>query len=116
MLHRSTKSHLLYSYCQFELAKKFGQQTHITLYRGCNKLSDYETFEILEDGERIVLLNNVNSFSSSQERADEFGDYVMEVQIPLTKIAFYNALLPGLLSSEDEYMVIGGLYKVRMAV
>jgi len=109
-----TQLDLLYSYCQFELARKFGNQTHITLYRGCNNISDYETFDKLNDGQRTVLLNNLNSFSASQERADEFGDHIMEVKIPLSKISFYNALMPGMLASEAEYVVIGGLYKIRL--
>ena len=109
-----TQLDLLYTYCQLELEKKYGNQAHITLYRGFNKLSDYETFAKTREGCQTVLLNNVNSFSASRERADEFGDYVMQVNIPLSKIIFYKALLPGMLAGEDEYVVIGGLYHVKL--
>jgi NAD+--dinitrogen-reductase ADP-D-ribosyltransferase len=35
--------------------------------------------------------------------------------VPLAKLAFFHSLLPGMLRSEDEYVVIGGLYRVRLA-
>ena len=64
---------------------------------------------------RIVLLNNVSSFSRSRERAGEFGDTILSVDVPLSKLAFFSELLPGMLKAEDEYVVIGGLYRVRLA-
>lgn len=42
-----------------------------------------------------VLLNNRGSLSANRERADEFGDYILEVRVPLPKI-FFNLLLPGI--------------------
>ena len=110
---------LLYAYCQYELARQFPQRTHIRLYRGVNRLGDHE---IIASGElhggaedRIVLLNNVSSFSRSRERAGEFGDSILGVDVPLPKLAFFSELLPGMLKAEDEYVVIGGLYRVRLA-
>ncbi len=47
-----------------------------------------------------VLLNNLNSFTSSWERAGEFGDHMLRTQVPLAKIFFYNQLLPGMLKGE----------------
>ncbi len=35
--------------------------------------------------------------------------------VPLPKLAFFSQLLPGMLRGEDEYVVIGGLYRVRLA-
>ena len=64
---------------------------------------------------KIVLLNNVSSFSRSRERAGEFGDSILGVDVPLPKLAFFSELLPGMLKAEDEYVVIGGLYRVRLA-
>jgi NAD+--dinitrogen-reductase ADP-D-ribosyltransferase len=61
-----------------------------------------------------VLLNNLNSFTQSRERADEFGDYILSVEVPLPKVLFYNRLLPGMLKGEDELVVIGGVYEVRI--
>lgn len=106
-----TQLDLLYTYCQFELKKKFPEQNHITLYRGLNNPDEYEIFDKNQD-EALLLLNNVNSFSTSRERADEFGDYIIEVQVPLSKVAFFTSVLPGILRGEEEFVVIGGLYKV----
>jgi NAD+--dinitrogen-reductase ADP-D-ribosyltransferase len=112
---------LLYAYGQYELARQFPQRMHVRLYRGVNRFGDHEI--IAGDdakpgtaaGERIVLLNNVSSFSSSRERAGEFGDTILDVGVPVAKLAFFSRLLPGMLKAEDEYVVIGGLYRVRMA-
>ncbi len=110
---------LLYAYCQYELARQYPQRSHIRLYRGVNRLSDHE---IVADGDchsgpeaKVVLLNNISSFSRSRERAGEFGDSILGVDVPLPKLAFYSELLPGMLKAEDEYVVIGGLYRVRLA-
>lgn len=110
---------LLFAYCQYELARQFPQRTHIRLYRGVNRLADHEVIAA-DDAQggpdtRVVLLNNVSSFSRSRERAGEFGDDVLAVDVPLAKLAFFHSLLPGMLEAEDEYVVIGGLYRVRLA-
>ena len=109
---------LLYAYCQYELARQFPQRTHIRLYRGVNRLGDHEVIvgsETVGAEDRIVLLNNISSFSRSRERAGEFGDSILGVDVPLPKLAFFSELLPGMLKAEDEYVVIGGLYRVRLA-
>ena len=110
---------LLYAYCQYELARQFPQRTHLRLYRGVNRLLDHEVIAESESecvpGTKVVLLNNANSFSRSRERAGEFGDSVLSVDVPLPKITFFSDLLPGMLKAEDEYVVIGGLYRVRLA-
>lgn len=106
---------LLYTYSQYELARQFPQRTHVRLYRGVNRLADHETVSDTGTGEKVVLLNNINSFSRSRERAGEFGDDVLAVDVPLAKIAFYSQLMPDMLKGEDEYVVIGGLYRVRLA-
>ena len=112
---------LLYAYSQYELARQFPQRSHVLLYRGVNRFADHEV--IAGDAasadaghtDRIVLLNNVSSFSSSRERAGEFGDTILCVDVPVPKLAFFNRLLPGMLNAEDEYVVIGGLYRVHLA-
>lgn len=118
---------LLYAYGQYELARQFPRRTHLRLYRGVNRLNDHE---IIADDDphggpqpvpgsnsaaRTVLLNNVSSFSRSRERAGEFGDTILSVDVPLPKLAFFSELLPGMLKAEDEHVVIGGLYRVREA-
>jgi len=106
---------LLYTYCQYELARQLPGQTHLTLYRGVNRVDEHETLATLNSKQRIVLLNNLNSFTSNRERADEFGDYLLVAQVPIAKVAFYSKLLPGMLKGEDEYTVIGGMYEVSVA-
>ena len=113
---------LLYAFCQYELSREFPQRTHIRLYRGVNRLADHEVIAMQEaqggaetrSCDKVVLLNNVSSFSRSRERAGEFGDDVLGVDVPLPKIAFFSELLPGMLKAEAEYVVIGGLYRVRL--
>ncbi|HYN78527.1 MAG TPA: NAD(+)--dinitrogen-reductase ADP-D-ribosyltransferase [Lamprocystis sp. (in: g-proteobacteria)] len=106
---------LLYTYCQYELARQHPGLTHLTLHRGINHIGDHESLGREPDGTHLVLLNNLNSFTSERERADEFGDYLLTALVPLPKVFFYNRLLPGLLKGEDEYVVIGGVYGVRIA-
>ena len=106
---------LLYAYTQYELARQFPQRTHLRLYRGVNRLAEHETVQDSRQGEKVLLLNNINSFSRSRERAGEFGDDLLAVDVPLPKLAFFSHLLPGMLRGEDEYVVIGGLYRVRLA-
>jgi NAD+--dinitrogen-reductase ADP-D-ribosyltransferase len=60
----------------------------------------------------VALLNNLNSLTSERERASEFGDFILDVEVPLPKVFFYHRLLPGLLKGEDEFMVVGGVYEV----
>lgn len=106
---------LLYTYCQYELASQHPDETHLTLYRGVNRMDDYETLTTLDKDRRVVLFNNLNSFTSNRERADEFGDYLLTTLVPLSKVFCYTSLLPGMLQGEDEYTVIGGLYEVSIA-
>jgi NAD+--dinitrogen-reductase ADP-D-ribosyltransferase len=106
---------LLYTYCQYELARQSPEVYHLTLYRGINRIDEHEVLEHCARNRYRVLLNNLNSFTSSRERADEFGDYLLEAQIPLPKIFFFNRLLPGMLKGEDESVVIGGVYEVAIS-
>jgi len=106
---------LLYTYCQYELQRQHPGQTHMTLYRGINRIDEHEVLERGGEGCFRVLLNNLNSFTSVRERADEFGDYILRAQVPLSKLFFYNSLLPGMLRGEDEYVVIGGVYEVAIS-
>lgn len=104
---------LLYSYCQYELQQRYPGQTHLRLYRGVNRLADHELLASRERHHSVVLLNNLSSFTTERSRADEFGDVIIEVEVPLAKIAAYSRLLPGILMGEEEVMVIGGVYEVE---
>ncbi|ESQ16380.1 MAG: hypothetical protein N838_26610, partial [Thiohalocapsa sp. PB-PSB1] len=106
---------LLYTYCQYELARQYPDELHRSLYRGINRIDEHEVLERGGDGRYRVLLNNLNSFTSDRERADEFGDYILSARIPLTKVLFYNSLLPGMLKGEDEFVIIGGVYEVAIS-
>jgi NAD+--dinitrogen-reductase ADP-D-ribosyltransferase len=106
---------LVYTFCQYELARRHRGARHVTLYRGVNRLADHEVLEKRSDGRHVVLLNNLNSFTCSRERACEFGDYILAVDIPLTKIFFHCGLMPGVLQGEDEFLVVGGVVEVTLS-
>ena len=106
---------LVYSFCQLELALRHPGARHVTLYRGVNRMADHEVLAKGEGGSHTILLNNLSSFTCSRERACEFGDYILAVDIPLTKIFFHCGLLPGVLQGEDEFLVIGGVVDVTLS-
>lgn len=106
---------LVYTYCQYALQRGRGGARHLTLYRGVNRIAEHEVLHDLGDGRYTVLLNNLNSFTCSRERACEFGDYILSVDIPLSKIFFYCGLVDGILRGEDEFLVLGGSVLVTLA-
>lgn len=106
---------LLYTYCQYELARQHPGVTHLTVHRGINRIGEHEVLGREPDGSYLVLLNNLNSFTTERERADEFGDYLLTARVPVVKLFFCNKLLPGMLKGEDEVVAIGGIYSVRIA-
>ena len=106
---------LVYAYCQLELECRHPAARHVTLYRGVNRMADHEVLAKGEGGHHVILLNNLSSFTCSRERACEFGDYILSVDIPLSKIFFHCGLLPGVLQGEDEFLVIGGVVDVSLS-
>lgn len=108
---------LLYEFCQWALHRFFapGQQ-HLRLYRGVN---DFREQLLVERGKRrhaVLRLNNLVSFTRIRTVADEFGDYILEAQVPVSKILFFNELLSRHpLQGEAEYLVIGGDYPVEIS-
>lgn len=106
---------LLYSYCQYELARQRPGESHFTLYRGVNRMGGYEELGEVGRNQRVVLLNSLNSFTRERERACEFGDSILEARVPLPKVFFFHGLLPGKLCGEEEFGVIGGVYEVKVA-
>jgi len=107
---------LVYSFCQYELHRLAPGQTHLTLYRGVNRLGGYEELAPADGRRHIVLLNSLNSFTLEPERACEFGDSILKVKVPLAKVFFFHGLLPGSMSGEQEYGVIGGVYEVERVI
>lgn len=106
---------LVYSFCQMDLQLRHPGARQVTLYRGVNRMADHEVLAKGEGGRHVILLNNLNSFTCSRERACEFGDYIVTVNVPLTKIFYYCGLLPGVLQGEDEFLVIGGVVDVTLS-
>lgn len=105
---------ILYEYCQYELERESADRPCFTLYRGTYDAAEHEVLEELSKNEQIVRLNNLVSFTSDEERAWEFGFTVWKVEVPVSKIFFFNDLLPSsILKGEGEFMVIGGDFRVR---
>jgi len=105
---------LLYEFCQFELRLRSPESTHFTLYRGTYDPEEHPIRTVKERRESVVRLNNLVSFTSERERAWEFGSTVWKTSVPASKILFFSGLLPdSLLSGENEYLAIGGDYRVR---
>ena len=107
---------LLYTYCQYEIRRQYPSQQHLRLYRGINHIHEHEVLEQPAKRTYVLILNNLNSFTSNRERADEFGDFIMEAEIPLVKLLYLPELLPNTLRGEDEYLVIGGIYQVKLSL
>lgn len=113
---------LLYEYGQYMFRRwLYPGRRHLTLYRGVNDFAEHQLVERLstEKGrprEAIARQNNLVSFTTQREVADTFGDTIIEVEVPLSKVFYCNALMPGpVLRGEGEVLVLGGEYRVRMA-
>lgn len=106
---------LLYSYSQYELAHQYAPRQLLRLYRGINSLREYEVLEHTDPHHAVLLLNNLNSFTQNRERADEFGDLILEVDVCWQKTLFYPGLLPGFLVGEEEVILIGGVCAVTIS-
>lgn len=105
---------LVFAYCQYEFARQDAPD-RLTLYRGVNRVDAHETLGAAPSGRRVLLLNNISSFSHERERAGEFGDYILEIAVPTAKVLFHCGLMPGVLQGEGEYLVIGGAYEASWA-
>jgi NAD+---dinitrogen-reductase ADP-D-ribosyltransferase len=104
---------LLYTFCQFELSRRYPETSHLRLFRGTHDPEEYEIRQHA-DKKALVRLNNLSSFTSNIETAWEFGSLVWEAEIPLSKIIFFSGLLPtDLLAGESEFLVLGGDIEVR---
>jgi len=107
---------LLYEYCQWVIERfQFPSTTHKTLYRGANSLDDKCLVQDEDKLHKIVRLNSIVSFTDRRSIASEFGAYILEVEVPMVKLVFFNELLPHhALHGEAEYLVIGGDYRVTV--
>ncbi|SFX05029.1 NAD+---dinitrogen-reductase ADP-D-ribosyltransferase [Marinospirillum alkaliphilum DSM 21637] len=105
---------LLYSFCQYELARRFPGQQHWLLYRGVNRIEAHELLGSSESDCCRLVLNNLNSFSSDRDMAGAFGDAILETRVPGPKLLYFPGLLPDVLQGEQEHLVIGGVYQVQL--
>ena len=107
---------LLYEYCQWVIERfRFPAATHKTLFRGVNGLDDHRIIQEQDKLHKIVRFNSLVSFTDSRSIASEFGSYILEVEVPMVKLVFFNELLPHhALHGEAEYLVIGGDYRVNV--
>ncbi len=104
---------LLYEFVQYELERRDPSITHITLFRGIYDFAEHEILARKDNRRAVVRLNNLNSFTHDFERAWEFGTFVFEVKVPVSKIFFDGSFLhAGILKGEEEVLVIGGEYDI----
>lgn len=109
---------LLFEFCQW-CARRFGlpARTRVKVWRGVNNLQEHRLLSgSLRERECVLHLNNLNSFSLSRERAETFGDWILETEVPVQKLVFFPGLLgQSLLAGEGEIMALGGAYRVKAA-
>lgn len=106
---------LLYEFIQYELSRRDSECSHLTLYRGVYNLEEHDILERLNGNHMIIRLNNLNSFTHDFERAFEFGTKILEARVPIPKIFFDGSFLhASILQGEEEVLVIGGEYEVKL--
>ncbi len=105
---------LLFEFCQYELARRHPGELGSRFIAGRSTAATTRRCALEAGRKPFVRMNNISSFTADRECAWEFGSTVWEVRVPLSKIFFFSGLLPdNMLKGEDEFMVIGGEYRVR---
>lgn len=108
---------MLYGFVQYELGRRFPGKKHFRLYRGVGDFTEHPVIEKSGKNHYILRLNNLNSFTRDFERAWEFGTRVLTTEVPLSKIFFLGGILPkSLLRGEEEVMVVGGEFEVKVLI
>lgn len=106
----------LYTYTQKVILSFFkGHIPHIRLYRGTNNF--YEHIILQKTGKKnyVAEINNLTSATPEKSIAEQFGDYIMVMDVPYTKIMFFPEVLPDFsFSGENEYIIIGGQYEIKI--
>ena len=99
--------------CRFQPLGQSPDSSHLRLWRGSNQVEEQLIAGRLTDRRCTIRLNNIVSFSLLAEEASCFGDWVIEVQIPICKVMVFPGLLPGqVLQGEQEVLALGGNYDV----
>lgn len=108
---------LLYEFCQWVVERfQYPASTHLKLYRGVNSLNEHSIVQGCGKHHKVIRFNNIVSFTGRRSIASEFGAYILEVDVPVVKLIFFDDLLPNhALRGEGEYLVIGGDYKVKIS-
>jgi len=100
---------LVYTFTQYELARRFPGERWLTLWRGQNDVGDHDVLARPERRRWLVRLNNLCSFTDDPERAWEFGSTVWEAHVPMPRVFFVSAFFPrSILKGEREHIVVGG--------
>ena len=101
---------ILYEYCQYFLERFAPVKGKKILYRAINlQNDDARIIKRLSKRDWIVRNNCLTSYSACRERASEFGDVVLEVEVPYQKIFCCPEILPGTFPTyEHEAIVLGG--------
>jgi NAD+---dinitrogen-reductase ADP-D-ribosyltransferase len=104
---------LLFEFSQWTLARLHPDNRALRLYRGVNEFNEHQMIERIDSRRVVLRLNNLVSFTSDREIASCFGDRILQAEVPVCKVLFFNRLLPKhALKGEDEVLAIGGDYQV----
>jgi NAD+---dinitrogen-reductase ADP-D-ribosyltransferase len=113
---------LVYEYAQWWMRRGWrdapmpSAATHIKLYRGVNSFEEHHIIDRPNKKTAVLRLNNLSSFSIDRDIAGQFGDWILETQVPVPKIVFFRDILPRYpFQGEGEYLVIGGDYRVAVS-
>lgn len=114
---------LLYEYCQWWIRRGWpeapmpARAQNIRLYRGVNNFDEHHIVERPDKRTAVLRLNNLCSFTIERDIAGQFGDYILEAQVPVVKIIFFRDILPRYpFRGEGEYLVVGGDYRVSVSL
>jgi NAD+--dinitrogen-reductase ADP-D-ribosyltransferase len=104
---------LVYTYTQYELARRRPAERWVTLWRGVHDPAEHEVLQVLGKREAIVRLNSLCSFTDDRERAWEFGSTVWEARLALARVFLAPDVFPCVaLRGEREWIAIGGEVRV----
>jgi NAD+---dinitrogen-reductase ADP-D-ribosyltransferase len=104
---------LLFEFCQWALERfhPLGALPVCELWRGVQKVGEHEALLVDTSGSggRVLRMNNLLSFAREPGHAQCFGDTLLKVKVPISKVLFFPGLLPKVpLSGEGEVLAIGG--------
>jgi len=106
---------LLFTFTQYELARRHPGERWLTLWRGIHDVAEHEVLERPGRRDWLVRMNSLSSFTRERERAWEFGSTVFEARVPVPRVFFASELLPhSILKGEREVLVVGGELRVKV--